>query len=83
MGALRGMQDGSWRACPDSRLRGNDVMGRGNDVMGYGVRRDGHGTGDSRLRGNDGRGDGGWGNAKAQGRNEKREGWGIWVLPYG
>ena len=32
VGALRGMQDGSWRAHPDSRLRGNDVMDCGNDV---------------------------------------------------
>ena len=30
------MQDGSWRACPDSRLRGNDGRGGGNDVMGAG-----------------------------------------------
>ena len=36
VGALRGMQDGSWRECPDSRLRGNDGRGGGNDVMGTG-----------------------------------------------
>ena len=32
------------------------------------------GRGDSRLRGNDGRGGREWGNAKAQGRNEKQAG---------